>query len=77
MGELLVDIDTVFESYLLTVQSGNSFGVPAFMFESLAFFFGTIIWQGKKCNVEEDGIQYDSELIINNNPCIIFAIEGN
>jgi hypothetical protein len=35
------------------------------------------MYQGKKYNVEKDDSEYDSEAIMNNNPCIIFAVEGN
>jgi hypothetical protein len=43
MGEVVDDIDTMFDSYLLTVLSGYCFGVPAFMFESLGYFLGIIM----------------------------------
>ena len=43
MGEVVDDIDTMFEWYRWTVWSGYCFHVPAFMFESLVVFFGTIL----------------------------------
>jgi len=47
------------------------------MFESHAIFFGTIMERGNKYSVEVDGSQQDLEVIMNNNQCIIFAVEGN
>jgi len=41
------------------------------------YFFGSSMLQGKIYNVTEDDSEYDSEVVINNNPCIIVAIEGN
>jgi len=35
------------------------------------------MWWGKKYNVEEDDSWQDTEVIMNNNPRIIFAVEGN
>jgi hypothetical protein len=41
MGEVVDDIDGMINWYLLTVQSSYCFGVPVFMFESLAISFVT------------------------------------
>jgi len=77
MGEVVDDIDIMFDWYHLTVKSGYCFGVHTLLFELLAFFFGMIMLRGNKYSVEGDGSQYDSVLIMTNNPCIIFAVEGN
>jgi hypothetical protein len=40
------------------------------------FSFVWLMEHGAKYNVEEDDSSYDSEVIMNNNPCMIFAGEG-
>jgi len=39
--------------------------------------FISLMYRGTKYNVEDDDGKYDSEVIMNNNPCIIFAVEGS
>jgi len=43
MGEVVDDIDTMCDWYHSITWSGYCFGVPAFMFESVAFFFGSLL----------------------------------
>jgi hypothetical protein len=43
MGEVVDDIGTMLDWYLLTVQYGYCFSVPAFMSESLSIFFATMM----------------------------------
>jgi len=81
MGDVLDDIHPMFDWYNSIVMSEMCFGVTAFMFESLTFFFGCLKLWHKKYNVEDDIVslyKYDSEVIMNNNPGrILFTLEGN
>jgi hypothetical protein len=54
MGDGVDDIDIMFDWYHSISWAGYYFPVHAFMSESLAFFFCSLIYQGKKYNVEED-----------------------
>jgi hypothetical protein len=54
MGDGVDDIDTMFDWYHSISWAGHYVPVHAFMSESLAFFFGSLLYQGKKYNVEED-----------------------
>jgi len=43
MGDTVDDIDTMLDWYHSIAKSGFYSSVPAFMFESLAFFFGSLM----------------------------------
>ena len=40
MGDVVNDIDTMFDQYQSITQSGDWFGVPAFVFQSVSLFLG-------------------------------------
>jgi len=43
MGDRVDDIDTMFDWCHRIAESGKCFGVPAFLFQSRAFFFGSLM----------------------------------
>jgi len=54
LAAVVDEIDSMFDWYHSLAWLGYCFGVTMLMMESLTIIFGSLIWQGKQYNVEED-----------------------
>lgn len=77
MGAIVYDIDTIIKWYHSITQSCYWFNIPVFIFQSLNISLGSSIRYSNKLKFEEDVSKHDSEVIMNNIICIIFAVAGN